>query len=381
MKRRTLMLTTRTIKSVAIVLAITCAAAQSARADDFYREDLRIPMAAAGPRGLEAMLVRPSGTRRYPLALISHGAPRDESTRPGMSPYGLYSQAIEFARRGFAALVVMRRGYGTSGGDYAEYAGPCGRRNYLAAAKASASDLRAAIEAALKRGDVATQGMIAVGVSAGGFASVALTADPPPGLAAAISFAGGRGSIADDNVCDEDALAHAFAVLGKTSRTPMLWVYAQNDKFFGPELAHRLHAEFSAAGGHAEFIDAPAFGSDGHLLFSAAGASIWTPLVDRFLREQNLGTRELIAAPAIAALKPPAGLGSKGRDGFVTYLRGPLHKAFAASADGGFAYRTGLRSASEAQQAALAECAKYAPNCALVAVDDEGVGTSSAGSR
>lgn len=366
---------------IVIVLAITCAAARHASADDFHREDLRIPLAAAGPRGLEAMLVRPSGTRRYPLALLSHGAPRDADQRTGMTPYGLYSQAIEFARRGFAVLVVMRRGYGASGGGYAENSGPCDRRNYLAAARASAGDLRAAIDAVKSRVDVTTQGMIAVGASAGGFASIALSADPPPGLAAAISFAGGRGSRADNDVCDEDALVRAFGVLGQTSRTPMLWVYAPNDKFFGPDLAHRLYREFTASGGRAEFIDAPSFGSDGHFLFSAAGTSIWTPMVDRFLREQNLGTRDLIAAPAAVAIAPPPGLGPKARDGFSAYLRGGPHKAFAASAKGGFAWRTGLRSAGEAREAALQACARYAPDCAVIAVDDERLGRGTGGSR
>jgi len=88
-------------------------------------------MAAAGPRGLEAMLIRPAGTKRYPLALISHGSPRDAKAREGMAPNGLYAQAIEFARRGFAAVVVMRRGYGNSDGSYAENSGPCARRDYM----------------------------------------------------------------------------------------------------------------------------------------------------------------------------------------------------------------------------------------------------------
>ena len=110
--------------ALAVILALI-AAAPAAAADQFYREELRIPFAAAGPRGLEALLVRPSGTRRYPLALISHGAPRDGLERDRMTPDGFYAQAIEFARRGFAALVVMRRGYGNSGGGYAESSGPC----------------------------------------------------------------------------------------------------------------------------------------------------------------------------------------------------------------------------------------------------------------
>ncbi len=374
------MLPRNAIRSLVTALAASCAAIHGASADDFYREDLRIPFASAGQRGLEAMLLRPSGTRRYPLALISHGAPRDAGDRAGMSPFRLYAQAIEFARRGFAALVVMRRGYGKSGGNYAENSGPCGHRDYLAAAKASATDLRAAIDAIRNRVDVTTQGMIAVGVSAGGFATVGLTADPPPGLVAAISFAGGRGSRADDDVCDEDALVRAFGVLGKTSRTPMLWVYAQNDKFFGPSLAHRLYAEFAAAGGRAEFTDAPAFGSDGHFLFSASGVPVWTPMVDRFLRAQNLATRDLIAAP-VTPLTTPLGLSKNGRDGFAAYLRGGPHKAFAMSGKGAFGWRSGLSSASEAQQAALAACASYAPDCALVAVDDERVGNGTSGSR
>lgn len=358
-------------RAALLAVLIVAAATHPAVADQFVREDLRIPFAAAGPRGLEALLIRPAGTQRYPLALISHGAPREAGKRPGMTPNRFYVQAAEFARRGFAALVVMRRGYGDSGGDYAENSGPCERRDYLVAAKASVSDLRAAINAMNARSDVTTQGMIAVGISAGGFASVALTADPPPGLAAAISFAGGRGSRADDDVCDEEALVRAFATLGKTSRTPMLWVYAANDKYFGPLLARRLHGAFTGAGGRAQFVDAPAFGADGHTLFSAAGASIWTPMVDGFLREQHLGTRDLLPAPTPAALPPPPRLSEKGRAAFAAYLAAGPHKVFAVSPKGGYAYRTGLRTAAEALSATLEACAKLARDCAPYAIDDE----------
>src|SRR5204863_8991882 len=103
-----------------LVLALALAATRPAAAEDYIREELRIPMAAAGPRGLEALLIRPAGSGPYPLALISHGTPREASARSTTSANRLYRQAIEFARRGFAALIVMRRGYATSGGDYAE---------------------------------------------------------------------------------------------------------------------------------------------------------------------------------------------------------------------------------------------------------------------
>lgn len=352
-----------------VILALAFAATRPAAAQDYTREELRIPMAAAGPRGLEALLIRPAGNGPWPLALISHGAPRDGSTRATMSVNTLHRQGIEFARRGFASLILMRRGYGTSGGAYAENSGPCENRNYLRSGRESATDLQAAVQAMKSRSDVTTDRFIAVGISAGGFASIALSADPPPGLAAVLNFAGGRGSRDEDDVCDEDALVHAFAAFGKTSRVPTLWIYAENDKFFWPELAHRMHKAFTGAGGRAQFIDAAAFGEDGHRLFSG-GVAIWTPMVDDFLRAQNLGRRELLPPPALAALPPPPRLGEKGRAGFADYLAAGHHKAFAVSPRGSWASRTGQRSTAEAEQKALEACSKYAPDCSVYAVND-----------
>jgi hypothetical protein len=38
----------------------------------------------------------------------------------------------------------------------------------------------------------------------------------------------------------KESAEDAVAALGKTSRIPTLWIYAQNDKFFGPEPVHRM---------------------------------------------------------------------------------------------------------------------------------------------
>jgi dienelactone hydrolase len=359
--------------------------AQPAMADEFHREELRIAMAAAGPAGLEALLIRPSGTQRYPLALISHGASSDAQVRQEMSPYGFYRQAIEFARRGFAALVVIRRGYGGSPGSYAEGHSCCEAGTYLRAAKDSANDLRAAIAAMKARNDVTTQGMIAVGVSGGGLASIVLTMDPPPGLAAAISFAGGllRAKRADDDprsASDEAGLVEAFRTFGTASRTPMLWVYAANDSYFRPDLAHKLLAAFTAEGGRAKLIDAPAFGNDGHLLFSA-GTAMWPKMIDDFLREQNLGTRDLLPPPALPALPAPPRLTEKGRASFTDYLTAGPHKVFAASPSGAYGYWSGTRSLEKAKDEALAGCSKNAPDCVLYAIDNKLAGAEATNRR
>jgi len=367
------------LSGVAAVLAVvTSLVAPGAAAQQYLREDLRIPFAAAGPRGLEALLIRPA-SGRFPLALISHGSPRDAAARKTMSPYQYDAQAMEFARRGFAALVLMRRGYGTSDG-VPEGVGACGRRDYLAAARYSVNDLKAAVAAMAQRSDVTTDGMIAVGHSAGGFATVALTADPPPGLAAAISFAGGRGSVAADDVCQADDLVAAFGALGRTSRTPMLWIYAQNDRFFGPALAWRMFEAFAAAGGKAEFVAAPAFGDEGHYLFSS-GTAQWPAMVDGFLSAQHLGLREPLPLPKPAVLPPPPQLSAKAREDFATYLAASPHKAFAVSPTGAYAWRTRQSTVEEARTAALAACAKFRPDCGIYAVDDRLIAAPPAAAR
>lgn len=368
-------------RRAAIVLVILCATLCPSAAQDYHREELRIPSSTAGARGLEALLVRPADGRRYPLALMSHGSPRDAEMRRQMTPGRYYMQAIEFARRGFAVLIVMRRGYGISDGDYAEGASRCGRSEYLKSANESAQDLRAAIEAIQRRSDVTMQGMIAIGQSAGGLASIALAADAPQGLAAVINFAGGRGSRGDNEVCGEDKLVEAFATLGRTARVPMLWVYSENDLYFWPELARRFHTAFQASGGRAKFVAAPAFGRDGHSLFSPRGASIWLPILDAFLRDENLGLKTPLPPATGDLLPPPAQFGSRGREAFKQYLLAGEHKAFALSKSGRFGWQTGLRSEREARVAALEACERTGDSCSIYAVDDDLETDRAAGAR
>jgi dienelactone hydrolase len=360
-------------------------AGRPAMAEEFHREELRIAMPAAGPDGLEALLIRPSGPQRYPLALISHGASGDAQERQEMSPYGFYRQAIEFARRGFAALVVMRRGYGGSPGSYAEGHSCCELGTYLHGAKDSTDDLRAAIAAMNSRRDVTTEGMIAVGVSGGGLASIALTLDPPPGLAAVISFAGGlaraQQQVNDARAAgDEAGLVDAYKTLGEGSRIPMLWIYAANDSYFRPEFAHRLLAAFTSGGGHATLIDAPAFGSDGHLLFSS-GTAMWPTMVDDFLREQKLGARDILPPPAVPALPVPPRLSDKGRASFADYLTAGPHKAFAVAPSGAFGYWSGTRSLEAAKGRAISNCRINAPDCAIYAIDNSLAGAEASNHR
>jgi dienelactone hydrolase len=358
------------IRLMIFAASFLVALAAPAFAQTYVIQSLRIPMAVAGSQGLEGLIVRPAGRGPFPLAVISHGSPRDAADRPQMNPQQMLPQMMEFARRGWAAATVMRRGYGLSGGGWAESFGPCDSADYVRAGRAAAADLRAAFATLSRRADIDPQRMIAVGVSAGGFATVALTENPPPGLVAAISFAGGRGSESADEVCDEPALIDAFRTFGQSSRVPMLWVYAANDHFFGPQLAAQLQQAFVEAGGRVTFDHAAAFGSDGHMLFSAQGRPIWTPLVDAFLARQHLPHTRLLPAYASPSLAPPRQLSASGRKDFAAYLAAFPHKAFAVSDDGAYGWRTARRSADEASRAALDLCGAHAEACHVYAVDD-----------
>jgi dienelactone hydrolase len=338
----------------------------------FVLQPLRVLL--GGDSGvLEALFVRPSAPGRYPLVLFAHGSPRDAAGRPNMTPLAMLPQALEFARRGWAVVIVMRRGYGGSDGGWAEGFGPCDNPNYIAAGTAGAADLRTTLEFVSHRPDVDPAHLIAVGVSAGGFATVALTADPPPGLVAAISFAGGRGSLQSDKVCRPDRLIAAFRAFGQRSRIPMLWVYAGNDHFFGPALAQQFKAAFESGGGSVDFISAPVFGDDGHGLFSAAGIADWTPYVEKFLQQEKLTQRATplpLPPPAIAV---PQTLGPSGQKAFAAFLVEAPHKAFALSPDGYFGWQSGVRTVDAARAGALKYCQQNAKNCRVMFVDDAAV--------
>lgn len=212
---------------------------------------------------------------------------------------------------------------------------------------------------------------ISVGVSAGAFASIALTADPPPGLAAAIAFAPGRGSRNADEVCGEKQLVAAFAAFGRTSRTPLLWVSAPNDHFFGPRLVSDFTGAFSKAGGQLTFVAAPAFGDDGHSLFSSAsGMPIWTPMVDRFLADNKLTLRERLIEIATSDIAAPLSLNDNGRNAFQSYRESGPNKAFAVSG-AHYGWVSGRRTADQAIKDALGVCRKKAPGrCTVAYVND-----------
>jgi dienelactone hydrolase len=261
------------------------------------REQLHWVPYPAAPAPRQALLLmrvcRPPGDGPAKLAVINHGSPPVADRRPSMEPTRCDREATRwFLERGFVVAYPMRRGYGRTGGKWAESYGKCETPDFRAAGLTSANDVQAALAYAQALPFVRRDATVVVGQSAGGWATMALASRNPKNVAALVNFAGGRGAHRDNlpnNNCRPDALVEASARFGATARQPMLWVYAGNDTFIGPHIAGPMHAAFTGAGGIARFESVERYGSEGHnLFFGDGGSRIWGPMVERHLAERGV---------------------------------------------------------------------------------------------
>ena len=332
---------------------------------------LSVPLGPSGQTvALEAVIVRPADRARHPLAVLNHGSPKDPAQRPRMTAVSMLPQAREFARRGFATVAFLRRGFGTSEGGFVEGVGT--GSDYAASGLVAAKDIRAVIELMKTKPYVDPSRVIAVGQSAGGLAVTALASEAPPGLVAAINFAGGKGWNKDNRFVNPENVVAAFAQYGGTARVPMLFVYAENDTFFDPTWAGRFFEAFTGAGGKARFVAAPPFGKDGHFLFSRTGIPQWTPTVDAFLAERGLKLldRPLPLEPQVTGV--PAFLKGNCRARFEAFLNAAPHRAFVSSPDGACGWAAGSRTLEEALEKALEYCEEHAgEECESIMLDDK----------
>jgi dienelactone hydrolase len=245
------------------------------------------PGSDAEERALPVSLngVAPARSRR-PLVIINHGT--DEATREAASMPIFYWLSRWFLERGYVVMLPQRRGHGATGGELAEGRDRCSNPDHLGAGQTAADDVSAALHFMTQQPFIDPLRTIVVGVSSGGWASLALAARNPAAVRMVVNFAGGRGGHAGGRanvVCGQDRLIEAARILGRTARTPTLWLYARNDSYFGPDLAQAMAGAWREGGGDAELRLLPSYGRDGHSLADdRAGWELWGAELDQFLR-------------------------------------------------------------------------------------------------
>lgn len=297
---------------VVLVALLTWAVANVAYAQDeslqlsvrLIEEDVRIP-ARNGGYSIAARVLRPHGAGPYGAIVLNHGAPVSAEERRLESPDFLQPTAAIFARRGYAVVMPLRRGFGATGGEFAEDAGSCRNPDYRRGEAAAAEDVMAAYEYARTLPYVDGSRMILAGQSAGGVAALFTAgARAPQGLVAVLAFAAGRGGNPYRNPgvpCAVEPLARVFDELGKAVKVPVLFHYAENDHFFNAATSRLWFERFSAGGAKADYVLQPAFGKDGHYIFSDdSGVKLWLPAVERFLAKHNVPFERMQAPERLA---------------------------------------------------------------------------------
>ncbi len=242
---------------------------------------------------LSTRVCRPPGDAPARVVVINHGSPARADARPRMQLEDCDSEASQwFPRRRDIVVYALRRGYGETGGNWAETYGSCRDPDYVHAGLETARDIGAIVDYAIALPFARPDGAIVVGQSAGGWGTIAYASLPHPKVAALVVFAGARCGHRDDmpdSNCRPERLAEAAGVFGGTSRSPMLWIYARNDIFFRPEIAEAVHAAFTRAGGQATLVQPASYDDEGHRLFLGDGRpAIWGPPVTRYLEARGI---------------------------------------------------------------------------------------------
>lgn len=272
----------------------------SLRATVFRPDD---PPSSPRPTGGIAALFSSSQPMRRPLVVINHGT--DESNREAVAMPVFYWLSRWFVDRGYVVVLPQRRGHGATGGELAEARDHCANPDHTRAGNTAANDVAAVVRFMREQPFVQRDTIVVAGISTGGWASLALAARNPPGVAAIVNFAGGRGARAygrPNAICGEAELVQAAAAFGASSRVPTVWLYARNDTFFGPELATDMASAFKGAGGAAELHMLPAHGGEGHgIADDRSGWKLWGAQLERFLAlHAGLPGREMAARQAQA---------------------------------------------------------------------------------
>jgi len=290
-----------------VVIRALCAAAvcSTAAGSAFaqIQEAVRIP--APGGYTVAATILRPEGPGPFGAVILNHGVPVSDKERAGASSSDLLASAAVFAQRGYVVVLPLRRGFGATGGGFAEYTGSCSHPDYLGGEQAAAEDVMAAYEYARALPHVDPRRMILAGHSAGGMVAL-FTAGvrQPEGLVAVLAFAAGRGgnpALHPGVPCAAEPLARVLDMVGRSIKAPAMFHYAENDQYFNPDTTRFWFERFTAGGARAEYVLQPPFGDDGHYVFGdRAGIRYWVPAVESFLARYGIPFKRLDTSAALS---------------------------------------------------------------------------------
>lgn len=278
-------------------IALSLLIISSSAVAEVVEEIVEIPVevkdiyARSHKQGITVTVFRDAARPRSPFLVLSHGRAGNAAGRAQLGRARYTDNSRYFVSKGFAVFVPTRVGYGITNGPDVEASGSCARRDYRSVFEAGAAQVLAVIDYAKARSYVDAEKGLLVGQSFGGAITVAVASRNIPGVTGAINFAGGSGGDPvnnPENPCSEPTLRRVLSDYGHTSRIPSLWLYSENDRYWGHDNPVEWFKAYRAKGGTAEFVQLPAFKTDGHASFSG-NRSAWVSTIDRFLVSAGFG--------------------------------------------------------------------------------------------
>ena len=350
-------------------------------AKDLQEEVVRIQVTVKDLYGREATkpvpitIYRPAGEGPFPLVVFNHGrSVAEKRAQQGRSRPETVARYL--VAKGFVVMAPTRIGYWETYGDFDPENSAC--KNIEPMSIAASQQVLATVEFAKTLPYVDASHWLVAGQSVGGLTSVATVGRAPAGLLGGINFSGGTGGNPDlspGRPCNPGATTRYWRDIAKNAQVPMLWVYWENDKYWGPDIPKDWYQAWIQGGGQAQFTGLGPSGENGHSGLNE-DMDHWLPVVDRFL--QNLG----FDRPAIVVTPPPSGFagianqnrvpaGAAGKAAYAKFLDMAAPRAFAVSTRGGY----GMARGDYAVGRALGNCQRFGNPCKLYAVDADVVWT------
>jgi dienelactone hydrolase len=300
-------------------------------------------------RQIPVTVFKPAGDGPFPMVVLNHGRASSPEKRAQPTRFRYEQQARYFVGKGFVVMVPTRVGYGeTHDGFDPETSGGCSQPRIEPMSLAASDQVIAVAEFARSLPFVDASRWWVMGQSVGGLTTVATVWRNPSGLQGGINFAGGTGGDPETRTgqsCGVNQIARLWKNKAKEAKADMLWLYWENDLFWGPQAPRDWHQAWTEGGGRAQFHQLPAFGKDGHSGFTS-DMDHWVPLVDAYLAKAGFTQPALPPVPEATGFTDVADMSKVPFSAdnvqklYLRFLSSPMPRAFAIGPNGaaGFAY-------------------------------------------
>ena len=326
-------------------------------------------------RKIPLTVFKPQGEGPFPLVILNHGRAASPEKRAQPLRFRFEPQARYLVGKGFAVIVPTRVGYGEAFGNFdPETNGSCSLSQIEPMSVAASDQVIAAYHFAKNLKFVDTSRWWVMGQSVGGLTAVATVWRNPPGLQGGINFSGGTGGdpvARPGQSCGVNQIARLWKSKAKDGQVEMLWLYWENDLFWGRQAPRVWHEAWAEGGGRAQFHQLAPVGKDGHAGFTS-DMDHWVPLVDAYFAQSGVAPSVVPSVSEASGFADVTDLSkvpvsAEALQKFYTrFLESPLPRAFAIGPKGavGFAY------GDWAIGRALGFCqARLGAPCKLYAVD------------